>query len=134
MAELQVIEAVQARLGQTWDGIPVVEANTTTKTPGDSSPFLLVQYPAVADRRRMAVNAEIYREEGAFRLVLNETRGIGLKQAMERCKRLDDLFRDQSFGGVVCQVPSSPFVDDDNEDGNYFQVSVVVPYTFNSTG
>lgn len=132
MADVQVTVAVEARLGETWDGIPVFGVNSNKgRPPSDGSPFLMVQYPVVTDRRRMAVNAPIYREEGGFRLVLNETRGIGLQQGMERSKRLDDLFRDQKFAGVTCQVPSSPLIDDDNEDGNYFQLSMVVPYTFN---
>jgi hypothetical protein len=28
-------------------------------------------------------------------------------------------------------VPSSPFIDDRNESGMYFQAAIVVPYTFN---
>ena len=131
MADVQVTAAVEARLGETWDGIPVFGVNTKGEPPSDGAPFLMVQYPVVTDRRRMAVNAPIYREDGGFRLVLNETRGIGLHQGMERSKKLDDLFRDQKFAGVTCQVPSSPLIDDDNEDGNYFQLSMVVPYTFN---
>jgi hypothetical protein len=130
MANKQVIDAVEARLGPVWDGLEVFGANTVGEPPSDGTPFLMVQYP-VSDSRRMPINSRTYREEGGFRIVLNETRGLGLNQAMTRCDALGDLFRDRSFDGVVCQVPSSPLIDDDNDDGNYFQVSMVFPYTFN---
>lgn len=133
MANRQVIDAVEARLGETWDGAPVFGANKEGEPPSDGTPFLIVQYP-VANNRRMLINARVYREDGAFRVVLNEARGFGLLQALERCDSLAELFRDQAFDGVVCQVPSSPLIDDDNEDGNYFQISMVFPYTFNFTG
>jgi hypothetical protein len=130
MAKKHVIDAVDARLGAIWDGLPVFGPNAEGETPSDGTPFLMVQYPA-SDTRRVTVNSRVYREEGGFRIVLNEARGFGLAKTTERCEALATLFRDVSFGGVVCQVPSSPFIDDDNEDGNYFQVSIVVPYTFN---
>ncbi|QDM32094.1 hypothetical protein FNL55_12680 [Tardiphaga sp. vice352] len=133
MAKKQVIDAVEARLGAIWDGLPVFGPNSEGEPPSDGTPFLMVQYP-ISNARRVTVNARIYREEGGFRIVLNEARGFGLEKTTQRCEALANLFSDQSFDGVVCQVPSSPFIDDDNEDGNYFQTSIVVPYTFNFTG
>jgi hypothetical protein len=129
MAKKQVIDAVEARLGATWDGLPVFGANTEGEPPTDGSPFLMVQYPA-SDTRRLPITTPVYWEDGGIRIVLNEARGFGLAKTTQRCEALADLFRDQSFGGVVCQVPSSPFIDDDNDDGNYFQASIVVPYTY----
>jgi hypothetical protein len=129
MAKKQVIDAVEARLGAVWDGLPVFGANAEGEPPSDGTPFLMVQYP-VSETRRLPVTTFAYWEEGGIRIVLNEARGVGLAKTTERCEALAELFRDQTFDGVVCRVPSSPFIDDDNEDGNYFQTSIVVPYTY----
>ncbi len=130
MAKKQLIDAVEARLGANWDGIPVFLQSAGEDLPKGGIPFLLLQFP-FAEAARMAMNAGIYREEGGFRIVLNEPRGSGLDKGLERCEALATLFRDQKFGGVICQVPSSPLIDDDTEDGSYVQFSMVVPYTLN---
>lgn len=131
MASKAVVDAVAARLGDTWNGITVVPPNTTDEPPADGSPYILLQFP-VADTRRSVVNNRQYREEGGFRVVLHGTRGSGTDQILERTGELAALFRDRKFDGVETQVPSEPFIDD--ETGNYAIAAVVVPYTYDFDG
>jgi hypothetical protein len=54
----------------------------------------MLQYP-FAEASRMTMNTGVYREEGGFRIVLNEPRGTGLDNGLARCEALATLFRDQ---------------------------------------
>ena len=131
MAEKAVIDAVKARLGDTWSGLPVVIPGGAAETPSDASAYLLVQFP-VSSTARISVNQRSYREEGGFRIVINESSGSdALNSLMLKAEQLVALFRDQKFGGIQTQVPSSPYIDDDNENGNYYSAAIVIPYTYN---
>ena len=133
MARKEVIDAVTARLAANWDenDAAIYDANSVeTTTPAEGQPFIVLQFP-LADTNRWPVNQRYYREEGSFRLVIHTERGSGTNVANEFADELADIFRDQTFGGVQCGVPSTPFFDDENDRGLYFVTSLVVPYTFN---
>jgi hypothetical protein len=127
MASKAVKDAVAARLGATWNNLLVALPNTDVDTSSGS--FLALQFP-VANNRRMTIDRGRYREEGAFRIVINGDRAVGADQVLGWADELATLFRDQKFDGVVCGVPGSPFLDDRNDMGNYFQAAVVFPYHF----
>lgn len=127
MASKAVVDAVSGRLGETWNGLPVGLPNANDDASGNA--FLALQFP-VANNRRMTLDRGRYREEGAFRIVINGERAVGLAQVLQWADGLAALFRDQAFDGVVCGVPGTPFIDDRNDSGNFFQVAVVFPYHF----
>ncbi|WP_170149519.1 phage tail terminator-like protein [Rhodoplanes roseus] len=122
-----MIDAVLARLGETWDGISVVPPNITDEAPADASPYIAVQFPA-SNVERMPVTDRLYREEGGFRLVLHMARGAGHADVTTKADALAALFRDTAFAGVETFVPSTPYIDD--ESGNYVRAAVVVPYRY----
>lgn len=130
MATKAVVDAVIARLAEQWTDCPVLAG--AYRTPGDASPFLAVQFP-VAETRRMTVNQRLYREEGAFRIVVATDRDDGEDKPMEWADRLALIFRDRKFGGIETQVPGSITLDDDKEDGVYLRTSFAVPFTRNFT-
>jgi hypothetical protein len=66
--------------------------------------------------------------------VLQTRIGTGEALALTWMADLATLFRNQSFAGVVTQVPSSPFIDDSNDRGLYFVTALVVPFTYNFSG
>ncbi len=132
MAHHLVEEAVVAKLSADWSLCPVVTENGSVAPPADGAPYLVLQFP-IANARRVTVNERRYREEGAFRLVLHVRAGSGLARLRDWSEQLSALFRDQSFGGVVCQVPGPPFTDGKGADGGYFWAAIVAPYTFNYT-
>ena len=129
MARQEVVEAVRDRLGAEWSHCPVIEMNRQGEAPEDGSAFLMVQYP-VTTQRRLSVGTPYYREEGGIRFVLNMQRGEGVDTALQWAGELADLFRYVTFDEVHGREASSPNLDDSNDMGNYFVVTVVVEYYF----
>ena len=132
MARMEVITAVRARLAANWSAAPVYDNNSQGSTPEDASPFVILQFP-LANTERWPVNQRYYVEEGAFRVVIHTQRGSGEDLALQWSDQIADIFRDQTFAGVECKVPSSPLLDDENDQGPYFATSLVVPYVYRYT-
>lgn len=125
-----VVDAVEARLAASFAGCPVYGVNTQGETPPGGGPFVQVSYH-VANGEQLTVGApgaNIYRETGAFRLEVNARRGKGVQQGLAWADELAALFRGKEFGGIQTFAPSSPSIDDRNDAGNYFKLSVAVPY------
>jgi len=132
VASSDVQTAVNARLTANWAATTLITPNSTSETPTDGSSFLTVQYP-VANSEQVglaSVGNRNYREEGVIRLVLSVPRGQGNAQALTWCETLRTLFRGASFSGVRCWEASPPVENNDNEDGQYYVLSVSVPYYF----
>lgn len=135
MAEEAVDTAVKARLAAHWDKCGVVpDLNTNQKLP--AAPFLTVVYPVVnADQMSIgAPGANIWRETGVFLLVLHVERGKGAAAWLGWTRELASLFRGKSFDGVQTFAPTSAPLDNDNESGNFYQLSVAVPYQYDLIG
>lgn len=130
MARKAVVDAVMARLDALWDGPPIMETNVLGDAPGDGSAFVMVQFPVANEHRATfgAPGANIYREEGGIRFVINVERGKGVSDALTLADKMAGIFRGKEFQGVQTFAPSSPAIDDRNEEGLFYQVSVVVPY------
>ncbi|WP_082493983.1 phage tail terminator-like protein [Methylobacterium sp. Leaf106] len=131
-----VVDAVEAKLASEWDRCPVVGLNTVGDTPVDNSPFLQVSYP-VANGDQLTVGApgeNVYREEGAFRIEINAKRGKGVSDGLQWADEIAAIFRAKEFGGVQTFAPSSPAIDDRNDNGKYFTLSIAVPYTADILG
>ncbi|KQO87336.1 hypothetical protein ASF33_02380 [Methylobacterium sp. Leaf92] len=125
-----VVDAVEGRLAEGWDKCPVVGINLTGNTPRDGSPFVQVSYP-VANNEQLTVGApgqNVYRETGAFRILINWKRGKPIGPGLEWADELAALFRGREFGGIQTFAPGSPVIDDRNDEGNYFALSFAVPY------
>ncbi len=132
MPRKAVVDAVEARLTAEWAACPVYGINEQGETPRDGGAFVQVQYP-VANTRQMDLAAMYYREEGAIRLILNAPRGEDLGPSLAMVDDLAALFRSKKFDGVQTFVPSSPVIDDRNEEGMFFSLSVAVPYEHDFT-
>lgn len=128
MATKAVVDAVLARLAEQWAACPVLTAATQSQTPGDGSPFIVVQFP-VANVERMTLNQRRYREEGAFRIVILTDRNAGWGLPLTWADQLSSIFRDRTFGGIRTQVPGSTPLTDDNDDGLYNRTSFAIPFT-----
>ncbi|GLK86686.1 phage tail terminator-like protein [Ancylobacter defluvii] len=136
MAQKAVIDAVADRLAAYWTLCPVWEANTVTQPPADGSGYLEIQYP-VTNSQQISIGApgqNWLRDEGVIRAVFHIESGTGLSVASTWSDTFAALFRLKQFDGVQTWAPSSPAVDDDNDNGNYFVVSVAVPYWFDYLG
>lgn len=136
MALKAVVDAVEARLAANWTTCPVIGANSQGDAPSDGSAYLVVQYPAANSRQASfgAPGANVWREDGAFRLVVHVPRGSGIATLLTWSETLAALFRGALFDSVQCFAPSSPTIDDRNEAGNYFTASFAVPYRYDLIG
>ena len=137
MARKAVVDAVEARLAANWLTTPIIGLNSTTgDAPSDGSAFVRVEYP-VADSRQLTFGApgnNFWREEGAFRIIVNITRATGIATGLEWAETLESLFIGKNFDGVQTFSPGSPAIDDRNDQGNYYQFSFAVPYWHDRTG
>ncbi|GEP12821.1 phage tail terminator-like protein [Methylobacterium gnaphalii] len=125
-----VVDAVESRLADNWDKCPVYGVNLQGDTPDDAGPFLQVSYP-VANGEQLTVGApgqNVYRETGAFRITVNAERGGGIAEGLAWADELAALFRGKEFGGVQTFAPSSPAIDDRNDQGNYYALSIAIEY------
>lgn len=134
MAHPDVVEAIKARIGTPFNGADVIGMNLEGEVPAMGGAFIQIQYPVGTGPRRLGIGDRKYIEEGAARFVVNVERGAGQDIGIELAHQVSGLFRDQTFDGVHCLVPTEPFMDDASDQGKYFTISVVVPYWFQFTG
>lgn len=138
MASPAVTAAVTAQLA-SWTRAPVVDPNTQQEEPPvavdgagnvTAQPYLVVQYPVATSTQSSigAPGANVWRERGVIRFVLNIPRAVGIGQAMGWMDELIALFRGQKFGGVNTWGPSSPILDDSNDVGNFWVLTSAVEY------
>lgn len=130
MALKLVVDAVAARLAAQWTACPVVGINIQGRAPKDGSLYVVVQYPVASSDviSTGTPGANVHRETGVIRFVVNAERGDGVSAGLTIADDLASLFRSKVFGGVRTFAPSSPVIDDRNDDGNYFVLSFAVPY------
>lgn len=132
MAKKAVVDAVEARLKDRFSACPVFGINLQGETPEDGTTFVQVQYP-VANTTTMDLASTYYREEGAIRLIVQAQRGAETAAGLTLADELAGLFRNKRFDGVQTFAPSSPVIDDRNEEGMYFALGFVIPYQFDFT-
>ncbi|MFG1349093.1 phage tail terminator-like protein [Xanthobacter autotrophicus] len=126
------MSAVQARLDAFWTRTAILYPNADAQVPAVTAPVLVVQYP-VASEDQITIGApssNIFREEGAIRLVLQIPRGAGLDPYAGWLDELRGHFRGKQFAGVTTYAASPPVLDDRNDAGKYWSLSCAVPYQF----
>lgn len=138
MAKVQVVAAVKAQLS-TWSSLaecPLSGENKGRLTPNSGGAFLSVQFPFSSSERITfgSPGSNLYREEGAFRLLVHVERGSGDEQGREWGAELETLFIGKQFDGVETFTPQSAESDDENDNGQYFVYAVAVPYRFDFFG
>lgn len=136
MASKAVVDAIQARLAGGFTAVPIVDTNTVGEPPADASAFLVLEYPFASSEQISAgaPGANVWREEGAARIVLHVPSGLGIDQGLIWLDEIAALFRGKRFDGVRTWGPSPPTEDETNEDGNYYVLSLSVPYEFDLIG
>lgn len=139
MALSAVSAAVKAQLA-TWPNISAVEVRDLNdgkgNTPPGNTPYLLIQYPvATAGQITFgAPGANYWRDEGAIRFVLNVETGSGANQALIWMEEIAALFRGKTLDGVRTYAPTSPVIDDRNDEAGWFTLSFSVPYDHDVVG
>ncbi len=128
MAKKDLTDAVAARLAANWLSTPILDLNDDMQTP-DIGGWVQLQFPVSSENRKANLHGR-FREDGAFRIVVSTEIKSGLASSMTACETIAAIFRDVSFSGVQCWVPS---IREGVDDGAYFVASVVVPYTYHYT-
>lgn len=133
-----VVSTIEGHLAANWTRCEVRGfTDNSGETPDDGAAFLVVQYPFSQTEQITvgAPGANVFREEGGVRLVLNMPRDPDSRaDALTWTDELAALFRGRHFPasgamlGLTTHAPSSPVFDDASDDGNYLLLSVIVPY------
>ncbi len=130
MAGKTIEDAVKARLSANWTATAIVDDDTTGSGPGDGSPYVTVQYP-VGQENQITVGApgnNVFRETGAFRILLSTSTGVGKDQALIWMDQLRALFRSKQFSGVTTFAPSPGVEIPANYQAGRYVMSCAVPY------
>ena len=129
MPAAAVEAAFQARLLEyTSDSPPVIPAIVSTQPNPAYDAFIVVQYPVVNVIK--PVLERHYCEEGGARIVLNVRRSVDMEDALTMAGGIASIFRDYKFHDIQTFTPSGPIVNDTSNDGNWFSLSVIVPYRY----
>jgi hypothetical protein len=130
MPSAAVESVIRQRLADNWNtanGV-ILEANGQADPPSDGSAFLLIHYP-VSDSFRPTLTRKRF-EEGAARIIYNVPKGTHLSTSLALADTIAALFSGDNL--IVSRVeffePSLPLINDDNDEGNYYEIAVVVPY------
>lgn len=132
MASQAVFAAVMTRLEANWDETPITDANGGGRVPARNTPFLSVEFP-IASEQQLTVGApghNVFREEGAFRIVLSVPIGHKLTPFNGWIDTLRTVFRAQSFGGVETWGAAPAITNARSANGAYYELSFAVPYRF----
>lgn len=133
MPSAAVKSAFDARLlSYTSGSPPELDAITFGPPSNSDNAFLVIQFPIV-NGNRPALGRH-FTEDGAARLVLNVRRSYFEEDsAYEMADDLARVFRGlkpKDFYGIETFAPSAPIVNDTSNDGNWFSLSVIVPYRY----
>lgn len=137
MPSKEVVDAVNTVLAG-WTAATIIGPNASdNEPPQDGSPYVQVDYP-LSESRQLTIGspgANVFREEGVFRLVIHAVRGAGVDAGLVWAAELAALFRNYDDGdGFRTFAPSPPTTDDDSESGNYYRLSIAVPYFYDIIG
>jgi hypothetical protein len=127
LASKALEDAIDAYLAANWTTTPIFTENEQGEIPADAGAFIILQFP-VANVERVSPAARLYREGGAFRIVINVPRGAGTSLIRQYGSDLADIFRDVRVGDVDCRAAGEPFTDDESDRGLYFTGSLTVPF------
>jgi hypothetical protein len=129
MSSAAVEAAFQARYYEyTLNDPPIFPAIMSGQPDNTLSAFVILQYP-VANGSKPVLSRH-YFEEGAARFVLNVRRSVEMSTALGLADDLAAIFRDRKFHDIETFTPSPPIVNDVTNDGNWFSLSVIVPYRY----
>lgn len=140
MPSAAVDTAFKTKLASSWTVSQVIGGlaagdppENLTGPPSGVDAFMVVQYPVVNGEKPVLHGR--YFEEGAARLVLNVKLDVGQSQGLVWADTLAGLFREyRPGGGFETFVPSAPIINDANDDGNWFELAVIVPYRYQFNG
>ena len=129
MPAAAVEAAFQARYYEfTLNDPPIIPAIEVGQPNNTHDAFVILQYPVVNGIKPAL--GRTYFEEGAARFVLNVRRTTEMDAALALADSIASIFRDRKFHDIETFTPSGAIVNDTTNDGNWFSLSVIVPYRY----
>jgi hypothetical protein len=110
---------------------PLVPAIVVGQPANSHDAFVILQYPVVNGVKPTL--GRHYVEEGAARLVLNVRRISEMESVLALADTIASIYRDRKFYDIETFTPSPPIVNDTSNDGNWFSLSVIIPYRYQFT-
>lgn len=136
MARKAVVDKVNTVLAG-WSGAPKYGPNLQYDTPADGSAYVLVEYP-LSNSDIVSFGSpgnNLVRDEGTIRLIIHAVRGSEVDTGLTWAEELSALFLGIDDGdGFRTYAPSPPTMDDNNEEGMYYLLSVAIPYEYDHFG
>jgi hypothetical protein len=131
MARQAVVDAVTTYLKANFTLCTILDQDQAAQPPADGSTFLTLQFP-VANEQQITIGApgnNVWREAGAFRLVMSVRIGDPLSLPNSWLDQARALFRGKQFSGVTTYAPS-PAVEGDPQfaGGTRVELTSAVPY------
>lgn len=133
MAGKAVVDAVSAMLAANWSTTAIIDDDSSGQGTGDGSPYVTIEYP-VSVENQITIGApgnNVFRESGAFRIVLVSPTGTGLNQPLAWIDQIRAIFRSVHFNNITTFAPSPGVIDNSDYAGGKFIVSSSVPYIYN---
>lgn len=131
MAFQAVSDAVKARFATNNLGMPVFGPNELAEAPSDASSFVAYEFPLHVPSEQVTIGSpgtNRVREHGALQVTIAAQRGGGVDAGLAIADQIALLFRNFQSGNMRFFLPSPPIFDDRNQDGNYYRMSLSVPY------
>lgn len=140
MASSAVVASLTARAKAAWATIcptgDFVEPNTQASDADPEQPTLIVTFPAATERQMStgAPGANVWRETGAMRLVIQVAFGKPLGPFLEMLDALRAVFRGTELDGVTCFEASPAAIDAAADGETSFFLSTAVVYRHDIIG
>lgn len=128
-----VTQAFMDRLAEQWTSTTVIGLNGVSEPPADGASFVVFKHEKVG-ALKPSVTTRRFFQDGEAELCLYVPSGTGLTTGLSLATSLASLFRYRDFGGVETFAPHGPLIGDYNDEGNWLELSVLVPYRYQYEG
>ena len=127
--------ALRGRMESEWDvaGVAVHYQNVTpAQQPNSPFVFFEILWGEAFKASIGSPGAELYRHPGVLMVHAFVKTNTGTKRLIEIAGRVAEIFRTQRFGGVRTETPSIGRPGPGSEDGNWYRVTVSIPFTYDA--
>ncbi len=126
--------AIRSRMQANWSATPIVWENTPSEpTPGTAFVFLEILNADAFQASIGAPTSRLYRHTGVIQAHVFTPVNKGTKDALQHADAIAAIFRGQTFSGVLCFAPRIGGGELADDDGNWWRVTVSIPFQFDKT-
>ena len=123
--------AIRSRMQANWSATPIVWENAPSE-PAAGTPFVFFEVLG-GDAFQASIGApssRLYRHTGVIQAHVFTPVNKGSKDSLQYADSIAAIFRGQTFGGVLCFAPRIGSGAPADDDGNWWRVTVTIPFQF----